>query len=137
MRRVYPLIAIVVDFCLLNIVYAGARPGLGFTSTPEPTDTPEASPVPTDTPEPTYTLVPTDTPAPTAVTPTAPIVPSPTGQTRAEATLPPPATATPVPLLPQSGADVHWGSLLATGMLLITILVAFHVRRSAVTGHRK
>ncbi len=141
MRRVYPVIAIVVALCLLNVVYAGAKPGLGFTSTPEPTYTPEASPVPTDTPAPTYTPevspVPTDTPVPTAITPTAPIVPSPTEQTRAEATLPPPATATTVPLLPQSGADVHWGNFLALGMLLIIILIAFHLRHSVVAGRRK
>ncbi|GEM_PF-2108321 len=141
MRRVYPVIAIVVALCLLNIVYAGARPGLGFTSTPEPTYTPEASPAPTDTPESTYTPeaspVPADTPVPTAITPTAPIVPSPTEQTRAEATLPPPATATPVPLLPQSGADAHSGSLLAVGMLLIIILIAFHLRHSVVASQRK
>lgn len=119
MRRICFLIAIVAALCLLHLGSVEAGPRLGFTSTPEPTYTP------TDTPSPTYTPEespqPTDTPSPSPL-PSTPLAPTPTE--RAGPVAPPPSpTATPEPILPQSGADMGWALLVPWVVALVALAI--------------
>lgn len=135
------------------MIFTIGSPGAGVTAQPAgplnltdtvepPTETPTATPTETPTPTPTGTLTPTPTETPTLTptpteTPTPASTPLPTAESTSRPAPPadPPtatpvvATATPVPLLPDTG-----GAAGLSGGVLFAALVALAVGVAMLAG---
>lgn len=129
------------------MIFTIGSPGAGVTAQPAgplnltdtlepPTETPTATPTETPTPTPTGTLTPTLTPTPTE-TPTLTSTPLPTAEGTSRPTPPADAptatpvvaTATPVPLLPDTGGEAG-----LSGGTLFAVLVALAVGGAMLAG---